>query len=282
MVRFLGTLLVGALCFTGCVSSTSAPTDSSSISCQVSKDQGKVVVLAASSMANVLEEIKPEYLADHPCVTDLVFSFGSSATLAAQIVNGSPSDVFVSASKSTMDTVTSAGVISTPSRFAKNYAAIMFYKDSKFDENITSLLSLLETSNPDIKAGLCVETAPCGSLADSVLKNAMEAYGNQSLNRDEVADTESPSVEDLVSKIEMGELDAGIVYKSDCHFSATSKKSSGCVEIPDMHNGKALNLANEYYVGAINTKANSREFSQFIASAAFQSILQSKHGFSAP
>ena len=282
MVRFLGTLLLGTLCFTGCVSSTSAPNDSSSIACPAPEDEGIVVVLAASSMANVLEEIKPEYLADHPCVTDLVFSFGSSATLGAQIVNGSPADVFVSASKSTMDTVTSAGVISTPSRFAKNYAAIMFYKDSKFDENITSLLSLLETSNPGIKVGLCVETAPCGSLADSVLKNAMEAYGNQSLNRVEIADTESPSVEDLVSKIEMGELDAGIVYKSDCHFSATSKKSSGCVEIPDMHNGKALNLANEYYVGAINTKANSREFSQFIASAAFQSILQSKHGFSAP
>ena len=273
---------MGALCLTGCASSVSAPTDSSSISCPVPKDQGKVVVLAASSMANVLQEIKPEYLADHPCVTDLVFSFGSSATLAAQIVNGSPADVFVSASKSTMGTVTSAGVISTPSRFAKNYAAIMFYKNSNFNERITSLLSLLDSKNPDIKVGLCVETAPCGSLADSVLKNAGEAYGNQSLNRDEVADTESPSVEDLVSKIEMGELDAGIVYKSDCHFSATSKKSSGCVEIPDMHNGKALNLANEYYVGAINSKANSREFSQFIASAAFQSILQSKHGFSAP
>ena len=282
MVRFLGTLLVGTLCFSGCVSSVSAPTDTSSISCPVPKDQGKVVVLAASSMANVLQEIKPEYLADHPCVIDLVFSFGSSATLAAQIVNGSPADVFVSASKGTMDSVQEAGLISTPSRFAKNYAAIMFYKDSKFDENITSLLSLLDSKNPDIKVGLCVETAPCGSLADSVLKNAGEAYGNQSLNRDEVADTESPSVEDLVSKIEMGELDAGIVYKSDCHFSATSKKSSGCVEIPDMHNGKALNLANEYYVGAINSKANSREFSQFIASAAFQSILQSKHGFSAP
>ena len=282
MVRFLGTLLLGTLCFTGCVSSTSAPNDSSSIACPAPEDEGIVVVLAASSMANVLEEIKPEYLADHPCVTDLVFSFGSSATLAAQIVNGSPADVFVSASKSTMDTVTNTGIISTSSQFAKNYAAIMFYKDSKFDENITSLLSLLDSKNPDIKVGLCVETAPCGSLADSVLKNAGEAYGNQSLNRDEVADTESPSVEDLVSKIEMGELDAGIVYKSDCHFSATSKKSSGCVEIPDMHNGKALNLANEYYVGAINAKANSRELSQFIASAAFQSILQSEHGFSAP
>ena len=282
MVRFLGTLLVGALCFTGCASSVSAPTDTSSISCPVPKDQGKVVVLAASSMANVLQEIKPEYLADHPCVIDLVFSFGSSATLAAQIVNGSPADVFVSASKSTMDTVTSAGVISTSSQFAKNYAAIMFYKDSKFDENITSLLSLLDALNPGIKVGLCVETAPCGSLADLVLKNAGEAYGNQSLNRVEIADTESASVEDLVSKIEMGELDAGIVYESDCHFSATRKKSSGCVEIPDMHNGKALNLANEYYVGAINAKANSRELSQFIASAAFQSILQSKHGFSAP
>ena len=148
--------------------------------CPGPKDQGKVVVLAASSMANVLQEIKPEYLADHPCVTDLVFSFGSSATLGAQIVNGSPADVFVSASKSTMDTVTSAGVISTSSQFAKNYAAIMFYKDSKFDENITSLLSLLDALNPGIKVGLCVETAPCGSLADLVLKMVPRFEGPQS------------------------------------------------------------------------------------------------------
>ena len=250
--------------------------------CPVPKDQGKVVVLAASSMANVLQEMKAEYLAHHPCVTDLVFSFGSSATLAAQIVNGSPADVFVSASKSTMDTVTSAGVISTPTRFARNFAAIMFSKNSKFEERITSLLSLLDSSNTDVKVGLCVETAPCGSLADSVLKNARVAYGNQSLSRDEVADTESPSVEDVISKIEMGELDAGIVYKSDCHFSATRESSGGCVEIPNTHNGKALNLANEYYIGAINSKTNSREFTRFIASSPFQSILQSEHGFSAP
>lgn len=250
--------------------------------CPVPKDQGKVVVLAASSMANVFQEIKAEYLADHPCVTDLVFSFGSSATLAAQIVNGSPADVFVSASKGTMDSVQETGVISTPTRFAKNFAAIMFSKTSRFEERVTSLLSLLDSSHPDVKVGLCVETAPCGSLADSVLKNARVAYGNQSLNRDEVADTESPSVEDVISKIEMGELDAGIVYKSDCHFSATEESSGGCVEIPNTHNGKALNLANEYYVGAINSKTNSREFTQFIASSPFQSILQSKHGFSAP
>ncbi len=250
--------------------------------CPAPKDQGKVVVLAASSMANVLQEMKAEYLAGHPCVTDLVFSFGSSATLAAQIVNGSPADVFVSASKGTMDSVQEAGVISTPTRFARNFAAIMFSKNSEFEERITSLLSLLDSSHPDVKVGLCVETAPCGSLADSVLKNAREAYGNQSLNRDEVADTESPSVEDVISKIEMGELDAGIVYKSDCHFSATRESSVGCVEIPNTHNGKALNLANEFYVGAINSKTNSREFTQFIASSPFQLILQSEHGFSAP
>jgi ABC-type molybdate transport system substrate-binding protein len=162
MVRFLGTLLVGALCFTGCAEFNFLCTQLTRLpcSCPVPKDQGKVVVLAASSMANVLEEIKPEYLADHPCVTDLVFSFGSSATLAAQIVNGSPADVFVSASKSTMDTVTSAGVISTPSRFATNYGAIMFYKDSNFDESITSLLSLLESASPGHKSrSLCRDRA---------------------------------------------------------------------------------------------------------------------------
>ena len=273
---------MGALCFSGCVSSTSSSTDSSSISCPEPKNQGTVVVLAASSMANVLQTIKPGYLANHPCATDLVFSFGSSTTLAAQVVNGAPADVFVSASKGTMEFVQESGAITAPEIFAKNFAAIMYSRKSSFSTQITSVQALLDSSLAGIKVGLCVETAPCGSLADSVLDNARLAYDDKSLTRGVIADTESPSVEDLVSKIEMGELDAGIVYKSDCHFSTTSQNSPGCVEIPDMHNGKPLNLANEYYVGAISTKATSREFTQFIASSAFQSMLQSKYGFSAP
>jgi molybdate transport system substrate-binding protein len=281
-MKFLGKMVVGALCVSGCMSSASTSSDTISHSCPKSSELGQVIVLAASSMANVLQEVKSDYLAGHPCVTDLVFSFGSSATLATQIVNGSPADVFVSASKSTMDTVKNAGIISAPLLFAKNFASVMFYKNSIFDGRITSLLNLSESSNPGIKVGLCVETAPCGSLADSVLENARAAFGNQSLQRSEVADTETPSVEDLVSKIEMGELDAGIVYKSDCYYSSVHQNLNVCADIPNTYNGRALNVATEYYVGAVNSKSNARDFANYVASSSFQELIQSKFGFSAP
>jgi molybdate transport system substrate-binding protein len=220
-------------------------------------------------MVPALADSHEQFLAEHPCVTNVAYSYGSSATLAAQIVNGSPADVFISASEKTMNSVKDADIALSVYNFAKNVGEIMVNPNSKYDSQITDVASLTDAINAGIKVGLCVATAPCGDLADSILEKA-------GISRTAIADTESPSVEDLVSKIEMGELDAGIVFHSDC-VSAQNQKSSQCITIPS-----DLNATTSYYVAALNSRAISEQFAGFISSPSFIGTLQSEFGFLAP
>jgi len=259
-------LLIGV---SACGSSSTGNTSSKASQCSDESTKGSLVVLAASSMALVFADAEEQFLTTHPCVTNVSFSYGSSATLAAQIVNGSPADVFVSASERTMNTVSDSGRTVNTTLFARNSGEIMVNTASRFADTVTSLANLSKSSNPGIKVGLCVTTAPCGALADSILEKSGST-------RRALADTESPSVEDLVSKIEMGELDAGIVYHSDC-VNAQKNKRTLCVSIP-----AELNATNSYYVAALNTRNVTQQFVDFVSSPAFTASLQSKYGFLAP
>lgn len=249
--------------------SSSADSGTTTKSCSDKSLKGSLVVLAASSMARVFADAEEQFLAEYPCVTNVMFSYGSSATLAAQIVNGSPADVFVSASEATMNTVMNARKTLSVENFAKNVGEIMVSPNSKYLGRITDIASLTDAVNAGIKVGLCVATAPCGSLVNSILKNAGST-------RELVADTESPSVEDLVTKIEMGELDAGIVFHSDC-VSAQKRKSSKCISIPSN-----MNATTSYYVATLNTRDVAQQFVDFVSSPTFTTSLQVKYGFLAP
>jgi molybdate transport system substrate-binding protein len=252
-----------------CGASSADHASSNASQCPDESKEGSLVVLAASSMAPVFANAEEKLLAENPCVNNVTYSFGSSATLATQIVNGSPADVFISASEKTMTTVKDADKSLSVYNFAKNVGEIMVNTDSKYDGLITDITSLTDAVNPGIKVGLCVATAPCGALADSILEKA-------GISRQAIADTESPSVEDLVSKIEMGELDAGIVYHSDC-VNAQKNKRALCVSIP-----ADMNSTNSYYVAALNSRNVTQQFVDFVSSPAFTTTLQSKYGFLAP
>lgn len=263
-------LLLGSLvAMSACGVSSANNASSNASQCPDESIKGSLVILAASSMARPLADSREQFLAEHPCITDVAFSYGSSATLAAQILNGFPADVFISASEKTMNTVKDADKTLSVYNFAKNAGEIMVNTDSKYDSQITDIASLTDAVNAGIKVGLCVTTAPCGALADSILEKS-------SITRKAIADTESSSVEDLVSKIEMGELDAGIVFHSDC-VSALNQKSSQCVSVPS-----DMNASTSYYVAALNSRSVSQQFAGFISSPSFIGTLQSKFGFLAP
>lgn len=222
-----------------------------------------LTVLAASSVSGLLTAVEPGFLADNDCVSDVVFSFGSSATLAGQVVNGVPADVFVSASRTTMDTVVDAGLaVGDPVLFARNIAAIMVSEDAS-----GSIAGLADLAGDFVRTGLCVTSAPCGALADTVLARA-------GLDRDRVVDTEASSLEDLVTKIELGELDAGVVYASDC---ATPRETARCVTIPE-----GSNATTEYFAVGLTDSPATVAWLALMAGDDVRRRLTADFGFLAP
>ena len=183
---------------------------------------GEAVVLAASSMSAPLAHItKPSDGGPH-CPGSVTVSTGSSTALAAQIIEGAPADVFVSASSEPVQDLVDRGLVEgSPVVLGINTASIMVSNDFPRSADIEGVGALARV---DATVGVCVPTAPCGAAADSVLASA-------GLTRGKVADTEAATASDLVAKIVSGEIDAGIVFTSDCRVSRNMKATS-CVPIP--------------------------------------------------
>ena len=268
-MHFRPLLLGVAVLLSACGGGETASTTKTESACADPASEGSIVVLAASSMVNVLTETRKQFLDAHPCVRDLTFSYGSSATLATQIVNGSPADVFIAASEATMKVVQDSGVASSSQVFAKNFAAIMVGNTSKYAGSIRDLSGLSDATHPSIAVGVCVASAPCGGTADSVLATV-------GLSRSVIADTETQSAEDLVTKIELGELDAGVVFNSDCQHATTDDKVS-CVSIP-----MEANATTEYLVAALTQRTIVQQFVDYITGFGFKDTLRDKYGFLAP
>lgn len=238
-----------------------------------------LTVLAASSLSRVFVDGKQSFLDAHPCVADVQFSFGSSAVLAAQIVNGAPVDVFASASTKTMRQVVDGRVTGeTPVEFARNSAALVVAETSTVAGAITGLPDLVDGRTPGVKVGLCAASVPCGALADEVLANAARAYGEPRLTRTVVADTEATNAEDLVTKVSLGELDAGLAYASDC----TLGRGVRCVEIPGQVSGRTVNSTTALSAVAVSATAGARDFVRFLVGGEMRSRLVGDFGFGAP
>lgn len=233
-----------------------------------------LTILAASSLANAFNEAKEIFLANQPCVSDITFSFGSSSTLATQVVNGSPADVFVAASQTAMEMVTTAGVnAGEPKVFSYNRGEIMISGKSDFIDSVDNIADMQDSVNEGIRIGMCVSSAPCGSIADKIIEKYRTMFEETDLVRANFVDTEAASAEELVTKIELGELDAGIVYHSDC-FSSERKGLAQCREIPP-----SLNATTEYSAVSLKKSTAAQAFVQFLLTEKIQTLLNEKYGF---
>jgi molybdate transport system substrate-binding protein len=160
-----------------------------------------ITVFAASSLTDAFTEIGAAYEAAHPGST-ITFSFGSSSALATQLVEGAPADVFAAADERTMARVVDErGVHDSPIVFARNELAIVVEPG-----NPLGIAGLADLARADVTVALCAETVPCGNYAQQALRQAGV--------RVEPASFES-SVKGVVSKVALGEVDAGIAYATD-------------------------------------------------------------------
>ena len=207
---------IAALVLAACSSSTSTPSASSSGAGKVS---GTVVVFAATSLTDAFNKIGAQFEKAHPGVT-VKFNYNGSSSLATSITQGAPADVFASAAPANMKTVTDAGdAAGTPQVFTRNTGEIMVENG-----NPKKITSVKDLANPAIKVAVCAPQVPCGAVATAIFKNAGVTVKPVS---------QETNVGGVVTKVTLGEVDAGIVYVTDVKES--EGKATG-VPIPANQN----------------------------------------------
>ena len=218
-------------------------------------------ILAAASLATVMPKLATAYDADHPG-TSFQFAFAGSSTLASQIVNGAPADVFASADSQNMTRVTTAGLADgAPTTFATNTLEIVAAKG-----NPKKIHGLPDLARPGLVVVLCAPDVPCGGYAQQSLRAAGVTVHPASLETD---------VSSVLRKVQLGEADAGIVYTTDVRGA----NSVSGVPIPDR-----LNIMAIYPVAALKSahdRAAARSFVSFLGSPVARQVLRDA-GFHTP
>jgi molybdate transport system substrate-binding protein len=228
---------------------------------------GELIVSAAASLTNVLQDLGKEFETANPG-EKVVFNFGASGSLLQQMRNGAPVDLFASASQKEMDKAAELGLLAPRSR--RNFTANRLILAAPVGGNAKPK-SLADLSDPAIaRIGLGnAETVPAGRYAKVVLTEAglWEKLTPKFIFGD--------SVRQVLDYLARGEVDAGLVYASD----ALQKKESVRIvaELP-VTGGIVYPAAR--LKEAKNPQAAER-FLAFLVSPAAQARLES-HGFAAP
>jgi molybdate transport system substrate-binding protein len=226
------------------------------------RETAEVTVLAAASLTDAFTELGEAFEAATPDV-DLTFSFAASSALAAQIRDGAPADVFASADLDSMEQVADAGdTASAPVVFTTNRAEIIVAPG-----NPLRISGLGDLADPELIVVACAPEVPCGRYAQRVLDSAGVSVTPKSLEE---------NVRAVVSKVTLGEADAGIVYATDV---TSAGDAAGGVEIP-----ADINVVAEYPIAAAKDAPEpdaAQAFVDFVLSDEGQAILAS-HGFVAP
>lgn len=253
-MRAAGALaLAGALVFGGC------STSSTGVDAPLA---GDLTVFAAASLTDAFKKVGDEIKKANPDAR-FTFNFGSSSTLATQITNGAPADVFASADDANMQKIVDAELTDgTPNTFASNRLQIAVAAG-----NPKKIAGLADLARSDVVLVLAAPTVPAG-------KYALEALAKAGVTAKPVS--QEVDVRAVLNKVSLGEADAGIVYVTDVK-SATGRVTG--VEIPQQDQVVA-----RYPVAVVKGSKNAalaNRFIDYLVSPNGQSIL-AEFGFSRP
>src|SRR6266403_4654376 len=154
-----------------------------------------ITIFAGSSMTSVLPQLDPGN----------TYSFGSSGTLATQITNGAPADVFMSANTTTPASLFATGIVEKPVNFTRNTLAVVVPKS-----NPAGIKSIYDLTKAGTKIAEAAASVPVGAYTVQVLNQ----MGINAAIQARVVSQETSDA-NVVAKVALGQVDAGFVYLSD-------------------------------------------------------------------
>lgn len=232
-----------------------------------------LTVLAAASLTESFRDLGQQFEALQPGVY-VEFNFAGSQQLAQQIENGAPVDVFASADQLQMDAaITALRVDSAAVRLFTRNRLVVIHPNEQ-DHLVRSLSDL---SRPGVTLVLASKEVPVGQYSLDFFANAASdpVFGTayQTAVLANVVSYEN-NVKGVLTKVALGEADAGIVYASDAASSAMEKV--GQISIPD-----SLNITAQYPIASLTDTHQpelAEAFIAFVLSPAGQQTLK-RYGF---
>jgi molybdate transport system substrate-binding protein len=223
---------------------------------------GTVTVFAAASLTDVFTDLGRQLESDHPGLT-VQFNFAGSSALATQLTQGAPADVFAPADTDQMDVVTNDGIVSrAPVLFATNQLEIAVPPG-----NPAGITGLADLADPARTIALCAPEVPCGAAAEKVFDAAGLTAAPDTLEQD---------VKATLTKVQLGEVDAALVYRTDVQAAGSSVEG---IEFPE-----AADVVNGYPICTLSDAPNpagALAFVQLVTSDAGQQALTAA-GFHLP
>jgi molybdate transport system substrate-binding protein len=235
----LGTAL--ALALGACGGSPGSP--SAAGSSPTAKLSGTLTVFAAASLTGVFTDLGNQLEKDNPGLR-VRFNFAGSDALARQITQGAPADVFASANTTQMKVVTDAGLQgAAPSIFAENVLEIAVPADDP-----GHVTGIRDFRNQHLTLAVCAPSVPCGAAAQKVFRAAGIAAR---------PDTQEEDVKAALTKVQLGEVDAALVYRTD--VKAAGDKVEG-IAFPE-----ADAAVNQYPIAVLKAAPNPGAAKAFVA-----------------
>ena len=228
----MGAAAALAALLAACATGTEAGSDGEEI-------DGTLTVYAAASLRTVFDDLAHRFEARHPGVDVLPIVADGSSTLATQILEGAPADVFATADERTMALV--AEVTAPPQLFATNTLVLVTPATS----GVTSLADL---ADPAPTVVLCAPDVPCGTASAALLDTAGVQVTPASLEQNVTA---------VLAKVTAGEADAGLVYATDAR---------GIPDIAVIEPQGAADVVNSYPITVLDDSRNPAAAAAFVDS----------------
>lgn len=227
--------------------------------------QEEIYILAAASMTDAIQEIGANYEKEHKNIK-LVYNFGSSGTLQTQIEQGAPADVFISAAQKQMNVLDQKDLLdkSTRKDLVENKIVLIVPKESNL--KIDSFSDLASDKVTKIALGE-PKAVPVGQYSEEIFSN-LNILDNVKSKAVYASD-----VRQVLSWVETGEVDCGLVYATD---AAISDKVKVLFEAPsDTHKPIIYPVA---MLKASSHQEEAKDFINYLTNNESKTILE-KYGF---